>query len=159
MTEIEKRDLYYVVGKVESDFNPYAFRFEPHFSARIEDDDIAVRRAKKHYYAYSQSLKAFLSFSVCRIQVLVYNLFFYDKLYDFALSVGKLPSVPYVLNEAQEFDLFKLLLDELGIDYNPFENEQSLKAFAIRYNGSPAYAYRLYRVAKRLGYELPFALA
>jgi len=145
MTELEKRDLYIVVSRIESNHDPTAFRFEPEFADRIPNNDPALKRASEYYHAYTPSLKAFLSFSVGRIQVLVYNLFFYPEVFEVVKSLRKFPSVPYILSEAEEFEIFKALLKAFRIDFNPLESYQNAVAFATRYNGNPAYANRLYR--------------
>jgi len=135
--------LYRCVVEVESSGNPFAIRYEPRFANRILSDDPALRRAIHYYHANLDTLRSFLAFSVGRIQVLIYNLFFYDDVYDFVMSKGFKPCIPYYLPEHAEKELFHILLKSMGIDFFPFDNEELLYRFAKHWNGSPAYAKRL----------------
>lgn len=150
MTELER--LYKAVKLVESGDNPLAVRFEENFMRMISDRDKALVRARAHVYAFTQSAKAYLSFSVGRCQFMVYNLYFIDSIYNYLLKENLMPvTIPFVVDDSVEFELFKLFISErmrflyLKLSENLKLNEQDLKVFSRFWNGSEAYYNRLAR--------------
>lgn len=150
MNRIELALVYAVVSDVESGGNPCSFRFEPRFADRISERDKALVRARKYYNANEESLKLLLSTSVGRIQILIYNLFFYDRIYRYLEENRIAVSIPFVLPEAQEREIFRLFLEERGINYFPFERKSLCEDFAVKYNGSFRYADLLWERWKAL---------
>ncbi|MEM1673082.1 MAG: hypothetical protein QXT86_13615 [Archaeoglobaceae archaeon] len=141
--------LYKAVKLVESNDNALAVRFENAFRGRISDKDKAVLRAKASLYAFNESIKAYLSFSIGRCQFLVYNLYFIDGLYKFLTMHKLMPvTIPFVVPDEIEFELFKIFISERmkalyrKLEANRELSEEELKEFAKRWNGSEAY-YRL----------------
>lgn len=144
MSELEFEVLYAVICEVESGGNPRSFRFEPRFAERIEDKDKALRRAGMMINAERNSLRTYLATSVCRIQILIYNLFFYDSLFTLITDRIGIPTIPWILEPETEKKVLRYFLEAKGIYFYPFKRASLLEEFAIKYNGSREYADRLW---------------
>lgn len=147
--------LYRAVKIIESSDNVYAIRFEDKFMQRITDKDKALIRARLHLHAYTQSIKAYLAFSVGRCQFMIYNLYFIDPIYNFLKSKRLIPiTIPYVISDEIEFELFKLFISERMKDlHNKIQrgkslNVDDLKRFSLIWNGSEAYYDKLVKHLK-----------
>ncbi|MEM4863430.1 MAG: hypothetical protein QW706_09685 [Candidatus Nezhaarchaeales archaeon] len=150
MTELER--LYRAVKITESNDNPLAIRFEEHFMRRVNERDKAFVRARVHVYAFTDTIKSYLAFSVGRCQFLIYNLYFIDSIYDYLLKQNLMPvRIPLVVSDSVEFELFKLFISErmrflyLKLLENVKLSEQDLRLFSKFWNGSEAYYNRLVR--------------
>jgi len=152
MTREELITLYYAVSLIESGGNPLVFRFEPGFMNKIQDGDRALTRVGRFFTGFmtKESKKAFLSFSVGRVQIMIYNLFFYDSLFEYIVSEGITPSIPLALDSSRELELFKRLLEAKEIDYFPSDKEE-FERWGYRWNGSKEYAKKLIKVLKNEG--------
>jgi len=146
MKDRELDILFEVVRTVESGGNKKAFRIEPAFAERINTNDRAYKRAQHTVYAYDQSLRLYLATSVTSVQILIYNLYFYDRLYWWQKIGNKIASIPYVLSDDDEKELFVFYLLEKGINFFPFNSKSDLELFAKGYNGSVEYADKLLEV-------------
>lgn len=148
-------ELYKAVKLVESGDNPLAIRFEESFMHMISDRDKALVRARANVYAFTPSIKAYLSFSVGRCQFMVYNLYFTDSIYNYLLKENLMPvRIPFLVDDSIEFELFRLFISErmrflyLKLSENFKLTEQDLKQFSRFWNGSEAYYNKLVRYLK-----------
>lgn len=155
--------FYDAVIQVESAGNPLACRFEEGFYRRIDINDIACKRLIEHYrkndikFISNDTVRALLSFSITRIQIMGYNIFRIDSIYRF-FTERYLYVVPANILFADEYEIFKLFLKARGL-YSKIEkattqylhmNDDLLREFSVKYNGSENYMLRLKPVLSRL---------
>lgn len=115
---------------------------------RINTSDKAYMRARNvlrkkiEGYVSEKTVKAYLSFSVGRVQILVYNYYFIDSLFSYIASIGKLPvSIPFLLTDDEEFEAFKIFIKARNIPIpDSIADDERLNTFAKMYNGSVDYA-------------------
>lgn len=157
--------LFDVVSEIESNNNSNAIRYEDRFYCRLThisvDSDKALSRISRWLgWTTFGTLRRYASFSVSRVQILVYNMYFIDGIYEYLDRFGLLPvPIPTGFAKIHEQEIFLRFLEErIPFYHRVLEDPLYLARFAKLYNGSPKYAKDLHKlISQRLG-KKPYPL-